>query len=75
MLLCYYCFTGSVNVIFPKCKLNLARNTQWKRYNVVTDFYIYKVRFGYQVSHILSIVSHILIFSAYSNNLWHFVPS
>ena len=34
MLLCYHCFTHSVSVIFPKCKLNAARNNPWKWYHI-----------------------------------------
>ena len=34
MLLCYHCFTHSVPVIFPKWKLNSAKNTFRKRYHI-----------------------------------------
>ena len=34
MLLCYHCFIRSVPVIFPKCKLNSAKNTPWKWYHL-----------------------------------------
>ena len=33
-MLCYHCFTCSVPVIFPKCKLNSAKNTLWKWYHI-----------------------------------------
>ena len=31
---CYYCITRSVPVIFPKCKLGLAKNTPWNWYYI-----------------------------------------
>ena len=34
MLSCYHCFTQSVPDIFPKCKLNSAKNTPWKLYHI-----------------------------------------
>ena len=34
MLVCYHCFTYSVPIIFPKWKLNSAKNTLGKRYHI-----------------------------------------
>ena len=34
MLVCYHCFTHSVLLIFPKCKLNAAKSPPWKWYRI-----------------------------------------
>ena len=34
MLLCYHCFTHSLLVIFPECKLNSVKNKPWKCYHI-----------------------------------------
>ena len=37
MFLCYHCFTRPLLVIFPKCKLNSAKNTLLKWYQMQTE--------------------------------------